>query len=184
MTVRFAIAWSVWIGVVAGIYCFLYVNSPLNDSGVMACTFVSLPMFFMTGANKREIIDFCSSAAIGVLWALGFIALIGLLLEAGLPAAVATGLGVCSATSVLCAFHFIVTTKYAFTRVPMMFGAIACTFFAGPDKWLPLMITLCFGVLLAYLCQFGFYLFNPDGSLNLSAFKRSPSEKAFNGKMK
>ena len=54
-------------------------------------------------------------------------------------------------TSVLCAVHSVFKPYGLFSSIPMMFGAIASTFFAGADKWLYLMITLCLGVLLGYV---------------------------------
>jgi hypothetical protein len=125
----------------------------------MASTFVAFPLFFITGANKEDIVDFCSSAAVGVGWAWVFISVIGALAGAGISESLAMGVGVGVPTAALCAFHFIVTRRFVCTKVPMMFGAIACTFFAGADKWLPLVITLCLGVLLAYVCKLGTLVF-------------------------
>ena len=160
---KYAVNWSIWIGLVVGIYSFLYILSPLNKYEVMPCTFVGLPLFFIAGAKKEEILDFCSSAIMGVIWGLIFIYGIVFLLNNGVSAAIANASIIFLITAVLCAFHFIVTPKILLSKVPMMFGAISSTFFAGADKWPALMVTLCFGILLAYICQCGTLLLNEKG---------------------
>lgn len=71
-------------------------------------------------------------------------------------------------TAVLCAFHFIVNAKTpVFSKVPMMFGGISSTFMLGGDKWWVIMITLCCGVLLAFLCQCGTLLLDESGHWKL-----------------
>jgi len=129
-------------------------------------------MFFQAGAKKEEIVDYCSSAVAGVAWAVLYIYLIGVLIAQGLSVSLSNAIVVCAATIVLCAFHFIVTKRYVLTKVPMMFGALASTFFAGSSKWPALMATLCFGVLLAYLCQLGTCFLNESGHWKLPGEKR------------
>ncbi|MFP3156115.1 DUF1097 domain-containing protein [Lachnospiraceae bacterium ZAX-1] len=171
MTKLYAINWSIWIGIVVGVYALLYTFSPLYAYGVMPCTFVALPLFFLAGAKKEEFLDFCSSAIAGVIWGLIFLYFIGLLISQGLAEPFANAIIIFAATTVLCAFHFIVTKKVVFSKVPMMFGGIASTFFGGGDKWWVLMITLCFGVLLAFLCQCGTYLLDESGHWKLPGGK-------------
>ncbi len=152
----------------AGLYCMIYALTPLLAFGVMPVSFVALPLFFIAGAKKEDLPGFLTSALAGVAWGCLYLWLIGLLTGAGLPLAVAFGLVLFVCTAALCAFHFIVTNKNVFNKVPMMFGALACTFMQGdiltsPHKWWVLILTLCMGVLLAYLCQCGTLLLGEDG---------------------
>ena len=50
----------------------------------MPCTFVALPLFFIAGAKKEDILDFCSSSIIGVVWGIVFIFGIGHLINKGI----------------------------------------------------------------------------------------------------
>ena len=164
MTKRYAINWSIWIGIVVGAYAILYTISPLYQYGCMPCTFVALPLFFLGGAKKSEFADFCTSACMGVVWGLIFLWGIGALINYGWPEALANAANIFFWTAVLCAFHFIVNAKTpVFSKVPMMFGGISSTFMLGGENWWVIMITLCCGVLLAFLCQCGTLLLDESG---------------------
>lgn len=169
MTKRFLFNWAVWIGLLAGLYCLVYVLiTPLFSFGVLPVTFVAFPLYFIAGAKKEDLLGFLTSAAAGVAWGCLYLYLIGLLMGWGVPAAVAFGLVLFVCTAILCAFHFIVTSKVVFNKVPMIFGALACTFMQGdilvsPHKWWVLILTLCLGILLAFACQCGTLLMRPDG---------------------
>lgn len=163
MKIKFAINFSLWIGLTSGIYVFLYLHSPLASAGVLACTFVALPIYLNGGAKGVEMIDYCTSAIVGVLWGLVFIYSTKFLDNMGGEATFSASFIVFLVTAALCAIHFLCGPMKYLTRIPIMFGAVASTFFAGPDKWLYLMITLCLGVVLGYVNSYGTRLLDPDG---------------------
>jgi hypothetical protein len=177
MTKRYALNWSIWIGIVSGVYALLYTLSPLYKYGCMPCTFVALPLYFISGAKRSEFFDFLSSACMGVVWGLIYIWSIGMTMNAWrLNEAFANGLNILFWTVILCAFHFIVNANTPiFSKVPMMFGGLASTFMLGAENWWVIMITLCFGVLLAYLCQCGTLLLDSSGRWNLAAQEKVSS---------
>jgi hypothetical protein len=164
MKARFGINMGIWIGVVTGIYALLYSLSPLAAGGVLPCSFIALPIYFNAGARKEEYFDYCTSAIIGVGWAAIYVYAMGAFGGLGMmPAAYSSALVITVITVVLCAIHIIVTPKGLFSSIPMMFGAIATTFFVGVDKWLYIMITLCLGITLGYVCGLRFKMVDENG---------------------
>lgn len=163
MKIKFAVNFSLWIGLTSGIYVFIYLHSPLATSGVLACTFVALPIYLNGGAKGNEMLDYCSSAIIGVLWGIVFVYATRLLNNAGVEASFSASVVVFMATAILCAIHFMCAHIKYLTRIPVMFGAIASTFLAGPDKWFYLMITLCFGIVLGYVNSYGAKFLDTEG---------------------
>lgn len=164
MNARFGINMGIWIGVASGIYVLLYSLSPLAAGGVLPCTFIALPIYFNAGARKEEYFNYCTSAIIGVGWAAIYVYAMGTFGGlAMMPAAYSNALVIVVITAALCAIHIIVTPKGLFSSIPMMFGAIAATFFAGVDKWLYIVITLCLGISLGYVCGLGFKMMDEHG---------------------
>lgn len=167
MSKRYFINWSAWIGLFSGIYVFLYCNSPLLAYGVMPATFVALPIYFLSGAKKEEFIPFASSAVLAVLWGWLYLYCSGVLAGMGLPNPVVQFIVVGIVTFIVCAFHFTATTGIVFSKVPMMFGAIASSFLtdvgSNPEKIVPLMLTLVLGCVLALVCNAGTYFLTEDG---------------------
>ncbi|WP_168356567.1 DUF1097 domain-containing protein [Petralouisia muris] len=164
MTKRYLWNWAVWIGVVSGIYCFLYSLTPLADYGVMPATFTALPIFFTAGAQRKEYFHYAASNIMGVVW--GLLYLMGITAIAGyVGAAAANGIVVGLVTIVCCAIHFIPTGATWLNKPAAMFGAISSTFWIGGDKTkvIPLMITLVLGVTLALVCQEGTNFLTEEG---------------------
>lgn len=155
MSTRFSLNLSVWIGITVGIYVLLYLMSPLGLLGALPCTFVALPIYLSGGARTDRFFDTCLSAVAGVAWGIIFIYLDGVLVSKGLDPLIASACSVALVTIALCATHLIFTPQGLFSNIPMMFGAVACTFFVGPEKWFYIMITLCLGVALGFINHSG-----------------------------
>ena len=155
MSTRFSLNLSVWIGITVGLYVLLYLMSPLGLLGALPCTFVALPIYLSGGARADKFADACLSAVAGVVWGIVFIYLDSLFAHQGLHPLVASALSVGLVTIALCATHLLFTPWGLFSNIPMMFGAVACTFFVGPDKWFYIMVTLCLGVLLGFINHSG-----------------------------
>lgn len=167
MSTRFSLNFSVWIGLTVGLYVLLYMMSPLGLLGALPCTFVALPIYLSGGAKANKFLDSCLSAIAGVVWGILFIYFDALLTSKGMAPLIASAFSVALVTITLCATHLILTPKRLFTNIPMMFGAVACTFFVGPDKWFYIMITLCLGVLLGFINDSGRRLLDDYGRWSL-----------------
>lgn len=172
MNKRYLFNWAVWIGIVSGIYCFLYTISPLNQYGVMCCSFTALPIYFTAGAQRKEYLNYAVSNVIGVVWALIYLAAIVALADIA-GAAVANGVVVGLFTIILCAIHFIPTGATWMNKPAAMFGAISSIFWIGGDKTkvIPVAITLVLGVTLGLVCQEGTNFLTEDGHWTLPGKK-------------
>lgn len=172
MNKRYLFHWAVWIGIVSGIYCFLYSISPLNKYGVMCATFTALPIFFTAGAQRKEYLNYACSNVMGVVWGLIYLAVITASSVYTGPA-LANGLGVGVLTIICCAIHFIPTGSLWINKPAAMFGGISCTFWIGGDKTkiIPLIITMILGVTLALICQEGTNFLTEEGQWTLPAKK-------------
>lgn len=119
---------------------------------------------FLNGGGKKEQIgNHITSAIIGVVWGVIYTKCSAFLSGHGMSPTTSISLVVLVLTTVLCAIHGIFKPYGLFCSIPMMFGAIASTFFAGTDKWLYLMVTLSLGVLLGYACIYGTQVLDQDG---------------------
>ncbi|MEK6418281.1 DUF1097 domain-containing protein [Paraburkholderia tropica] len=151
MKVRFSINLGIWIGLTTAIYVWLYLMSPLAAGGVLPCSFIALPIFLNGGGKLEQMPNHLTSALLGVVWGLAYIKLSAVLSLLHFASSTALVIAVFIATSVLCSVHGIFKPFGLFCSIPMMFGAIASTFFAGADKWLYVMLTLCLGIVLGYV---------------------------------
>ena len=164
MNKRFLFNWSVWIGLVTGIYTALYLLSPLAQYGVVYATFIALPIYFIAGAKKEEYFNFTVSNATGVAWGWAYITAITGFTEVGMNNIMANALACGLITIICCSFHFIITPNTLFNKLPAMFGGIAAAFSTGATQIVPLMITLVLGSTLALICNMGTKLLADDGS--------------------
>lgn len=163
MTKRYIFNWMLWIAILNGLYCGLYTLSPLGPYGVIWVTYVAFPIFFITGANRREVPHFICSAIAGVVWGMVFLWCIGLFAGFGAGPALATGLGVGIVEFVLIFVHFMFAGKGWLSKVPAIFGGVAVTFSQGGENIIPLMITLALGILLCLASNEGKNLLTDDG---------------------
>lgn len=163
MKLRFSINFGIWIGLTAGAYVWLYLVSPLAAAGVLPCTFVALPIFLNGGGKLEQIPNHMTSAIAGVLWALIYLKVSGLIIAAHISPPVALGVTVAVITAILVAIHGALKFYGLFGNIPAMFGAIACTFFAGGDKWPYVLVTLCLGIALGYINISGTKFLDEDG---------------------
>lgn len=163
MTSKFKLKWSLWIGVMAGIYVFLYSISPLAQYGVMPATFVALPIYFAAGAQKKDFFSFALSSAWGVLWGKGFLIVMGWLGAFITLPALSDAIVVCALTILCVIIHFFIPEKLFFCQVAACFGGIAVTLMQGGNNMIPLMITLALGVLLGLVCATGATFLTPEG---------------------
>lgn len=167
-TTRGLVNWSAWIAVFTAIYCVLYVLSPLGKYGLMWATFVALPIYFITGAPRKEFWNFFLCYPIGVGWGIVYLWLIDVLSGVMEPNLGFT-LGVLIVTFVLVAIHLAFLRNTPLNKVPAVFGGISTCFSTGGTNAVPLIITLLLGCSLAVLLAYGGELLTEDGRWKLFA---------------
>ncbi|EGT5709809.1 DUF1097 domain-containing protein [Cronobacter dublinensis subsp. dublinensis] len=163
MSLRYAFNWSIWISAACALYVAGYMLSPLYGSGVMAASFMAMPVYFTMGAPRSGYWHYISSALAGVAWGCLYNTATAVLHTAGLAGLVAATLPVFVITTVICTIHFTFFTKGLISSVPMIFAASAAIAVFGEDKWLPVALSLCGGITLGRISQAGTALLNTEG---------------------
>ncbi|TRZ60990.1 hypothetical protein DZA28_14015 [Pseudomonas alloputida] len=171
MTKRHMINASLWTGAVVGIYVLLYLISPLAALGTLPCTFVVLPIFLSSNASAQRMPDALTSVAVGVAWGGVFVYAGAQLTRTGIEPANATALSVALLTSILCGAHLLLTPKGLLSHIPLMFGAVACVFFIGVERWPAILLTVCLGVLLGGVINASAKLMDERGRWSLARLK-------------
>lgn len=144
--------WSIWIGVLTGIYVILYLISPLGDYGLIWMTFVALPIFFNGGAKRSDYLPQMVSSCVGVVWGLLMLwgaGVIGILGGTFSMAASVAFFTIWSCTLM------ILKDKTLINKVPAAFGGISTCFSQAGEHWPIIMLTLCLGVSLGLVCNEG-----------------------------
>ena len=130
--------WAIWIGVISGIYCIIYIltvgaytmNVVLPGYHVMCATFTALPIFFTAGAQRKDYFSYVCSNVMGVLWGMLYLVAIDRLAPM-MPLWLNLFLSVGIICVVECALHFTVLSKLPISVVPAQFGAISSSFWCS-----------------------------------------------------
>lgn len=184
MSTKALINWAIWISVISGIYCAIYLftvgqftaDNVLPGWQIVYATFTALPIYFTAGAKREEFFNYICSYIIGVCWGMLYLWIMDRLMGMGIITNPWINIAVVVAVvcTVECALHFTVLSKLPFSVVPAQFGAISNTFWCsnmsiailGPGasaiggfynfQAVPvLMLTLCGGALLGLICNEG-----------------------------
>ena len=126
--------------------------------------FIALPIYFNAGARKSEYSDYVVSKIMRVVWGVDMLYFIGIVSNSGAALNVSMGLVVGIGIIACCAIHFCLTGNFLVNRVPMMFGAIACTFSQGGKNLIFIILTMFCGITLGLIMQEGIKLLNEDGT--------------------
>ena len=190
MNKRGLINWSIWIGVMSGIYCAIYAvtigawtqSSFLSGWHIIYATFTALPIYFTAGAKREEFWHYIGSYLTGIVWAMIYLVCMDRLNAAGWPWWANVGLVVGVICIVECAIHFCLPASLPFNKVPAHFGAISNSFwcsnltiavlggaghtavggFYNFTAYPILAITLCTGTLLGLICNEGLNFIDAD----------------------
>lgn len=190
MNKRGLINWSIWIGVVSGIYCAIYLLTVGAYTGahvlpgyqIVYATFTALPIYFIAGAKREDFIPFIGSYLVGVVWAMIYLVIMDRLAPTGIPAWANIAIVVAVVCIVECAIHFCLPASLPFNKVPAHFGAISNSFWcsnmsiailggAGASSvggfynftaFPILALTLCTGALLGLICNEGLNFIDAD----------------------
>lgn len=181
------INWAIWISVISGIYCLVYLftvgtftsQSVLPGYQIIYATFTALPIYFTAGAKREDFWRYVSSYICGVLWSMVYLWIMDQLSAMGVDPWVNIALIVAIVCTVECALHFTVLSKLPFSVVPAHFGAISNAFWLsnltcsilGPGAtsvggfynftaFPILVLTLIGGTLLGLVCQEGLHFIN------------------------
>ena len=182
MNKRGLINWSIWIGVISGIYCAIYAltigvwtGKVINGWHIVYATFTALPIYFTAGAKRDEFFHYCGSYIVGVFWAMFYLFIMDRLAAAGWPWFLNVGVVVAVLCIVECAIHFCLPANLPFNKVAAQFGAISNSFWCSNltiavlgttgrtsiggmynfSAYPFLIITLCTGTLLGLCCNEG-----------------------------
>lgn len=184
MSKKALVNWAIWISVISGIYCLIYLftigqytaDNVLPGFQIVYATFTALPIYFTAGAKREEFVKYICSYVVGVLWGMLYLFIMDRLAGTGIITNPWVNIAVVVAVicTIECALHFTVLGKLPISVVPAQFGAISNTFWVsnmsiailGPGASaiggfynfaaVPiLMITLCTGTLLGLICNEG-----------------------------
>lgn len=176
--------WAIWISVISGIYCAVYLftvgqftaTNVLPGFQIVYATFTALPIYFTAGAKRGDFFKYICSYVVGVLWGMLYLWIMDRLAGMGIITNPWINIAVVVAVvcTIECALHFTVLGSLPFSVVPAQFGAISNTFWTsnmaiallGPGasaiggfynfSAVPvLMLTLCTGTLLGLICNEG-----------------------------
>lgn len=151
MEKKFLLFWSLWIGLISGVFCFVYANFPIIKFNIIFMAFVSVPLFLSVDAPRNLFPHYFFSAISGVIWGLIYLYCIKVMINRGfsLGMTLFVVVGVC--TAVCCIVHMVILGNTWFNKVPMIFGGLACTFADGGQHALSTSLTLIGGLILSLL---------------------------------
>lgn len=159
MSKKVIVLWSLWIGLMVAGFAFLYLMSPIANHGILWMSFVSMPLYFAAGAERKDLASFCATNCVGIVWGLLYLFLIDVFSRCGLAPPLATAATIIIATPSCCIAHMAVPDKYLLNKLPAAFGAIACVFSQNGQNLVPIALTLLAGVVVALLCKEGLQFF-------------------------
>ena len=167
MTTKFKFNFSLWIGVCTGIYAVIYSFSPLGQTGIMPISFVAFAIFFASGANREEFINFALCFSCGVGWAKICIFTLGLTASLPMPEVYSSALTFVVFITMVTFVHFIIPEKFRLNKTPGCFGGILSTLLLGGDMAIPVLSNLIAGLIFAYVCASGALFLTPKGDWTL-----------------
>lgn len=133
------VKWSLWISVIAGIYCYLYlvtlgqltVTSVIPGWQLLAATFTAFPIYFTAGAKREDFLNFAGSFLCGVLWSMVYLWIMDRLNTLGVDVWVNMSVVVAVICFIECSLHFTVLAKLPISHVSAQFGAICNAFWCS-----------------------------------------------------
>lgn len=166
MSKRYLWWWTVWIGLASGLFCIIYANLPVMQHNIMWMAFVALPIYFGAGAPLKKFPHFFCSMLSGVAWGMVMLFFIGKMVGAGFtaPVAMLVVVGIC--TTLCVGLHMIVLGNTVVGAVPMIFGGLAMTFYAGGQNLINVIGSLTGGLLLGIAISEGGRLLQKMKHLN------------------
>lgn len=160
--------WGIWMGLVMGVYAFLYTLTPLASHSVMWATFTAMPIFLASGGKKEDILKYACCGIVGVIWGVIFLKAGEIVAGAGVSAAL-SNLLVTLVVTIICVWvHGALLAGTIVDTLPPIFGGMAATIASSvftPDgsQLISVAITLVLGVLAGYGCMAGLLFMTEDG---------------------
>jgi hypothetical protein len=154
--------YSVWVSLLSAIFFFLYGLTGMTIGWIM---FVMLAVFFGMGSKVKDVIPCICCVIAGLIWGQLDLVCDGLLVSAGLPAALAMFISIAVMTTITMGIHLTVLGKTWLNKLPFIFAAVALTFSQGGKNEFALTVTLIGGLVLALCCALGEgYIFSHFGA--------------------
>ena len=126
---------SFWIGLVSGVFCYIYALLPIVQENIIFASFVALPIFFGTsGAKLKEYPSYILCAVCGIIWGIIMLLSMGQLASLGVSGPLQMLIVVGIETFAAVALHMVVLGNTILNKVPMVFGGLAMTFFCSMYK--------------------------------------------------
>lgn len=161
-TKRYLWWWSFWIGLVSGVFCFVYALLPIAKGNIIFASFVALPIYFGTsGAELKEYPSYILSMICGIIWGVIMLFSMGKLALLGVSGPLQMLIIVGLLTFAAVALHMIVLGNTLVNKVPMIFGGLAMTFFCsmykdtGAATLIDLAITMAGGLTMGIAISIG-----------------------------
>lgn len=178
MSKKFLFNWSLWIGLMCGVYTVIYDLTPLGAYGFLWMSFATLPVYFMGGVKTEEFPNYTVSILVAMIWGVIYLWSIGMLVKVGLPPLLASGIGVGVIVALHCAVHLIFTSspKTYMNILPVMFSVVSLCFFSqGGQNLVASGFSVFGGVVLGLTCGIGKLFLTEEGSWTI------PSKQALQG---
>jgi hypothetical protein len=154
--------WSLWIGIVAGLFTLFYFLAGFTVYNVVWMMFVSLPIYFGGGAKVREFPHYIVSAAAGVIWGILMLWGAGFLMAYSLSAPWSFGISVGTGTFLALGIHMILLGDTWLGKVPIIFAGAAMAFsqnlIVNQGLIIPVIGTLAWGIFAVIFCSHGGYI--------------------------
>jgi MFS family permease len=177
-TKRYLWWWSFWIGLVSGVFCYLYSMFPIARENLLFASFVSLPIFFGTsGAELKEYPSYILCTIVGIIWGVAMLSCMGVLTTLGMSGSLQMLLVVGLLTFLAVAIHMIILGNTMLNKVPMIFGGIAMTFFCSMYKNIELLTLFNVAITMAGGLTMGIFIsIGGKRMKKMNYFKDDPSE--------
>jgi hypothetical protein len=154
--------WSLWIGIVAGLFTLIYFLAGFTVYNVVWMVFVSLPIYFGGGAKVREFPHYIVSAVSGVIWGMLMLWGAGFLIKYGMNTSWSFGIAVATGTFLALGIHMVLLGNTWFGKVPIIFAGAAMAFsqnlIVHQGQIIPVIGTLAWGILAVIFCAHGGYI--------------------------
>lgn len=137
--------WSFFITVFAVVYAVIYNMLPLKNPA-MWCTYVSLPIFFLSGGNVKDVPKISICSVCGFLW--GLFCLWLMAISAGLGFYPSLIIGVFVSVLLCCGLHMGFAANTIIGCCPAVFGGFAVCFATGGTNAVTMCLTMVAGAVI------------------------------------
>lgn len=143
--------WAFCTAVLAAIYGAVFAYTPLNtvvQGGYLWISLGALAVYFCDGAAAKLLPNYTFSTLAGLIWGFLGITAVGLMINSGLSATVATCITLFVLTLIVVGLHIILLEKTWFNKSTMVFATLAFVFSQGGTNIIYIGFSILGGFLL------------------------------------